>query len=81
MSAETWQMATDSVAGNHRLLAAAARAARGTSVVVAPFDDELLARAGVWVEGERVEVRRVRDEAMERCADEVTAVPYLGGAR
>lgn len=41
------------------LLAKAAQAAVGTGVVVGPFDDAVLARVGLWVDGEPDEVEEV----------------------
>ena len=57
---ETWSYEAESLEAMHRVLAEAARAAVGTPVRVAPFDDELLAKVGVWLQGKAEDVEAVR---------------------
>lgn len=80
MNTETYNMIADTLPGTFRLLGRALLAARGTRVVVAPFDDTLLARFGVWVEGpadQVVGVIQVATKAANKAGDKVVTVPYM----
>jgi hypothetical protein len=77
---ETINMLGNTLQATFRLLTHVAKAAKGTSVVVAPFDDQLIRKFGVWVEGEHDEIVAVRDEATkaaEKAGDQVISVPYV----
>jgi len=81
----TYNVTSDTVGGNMRALALAARASAGRrSVKVAPFDDEMVRKVGVWVEGDRKEVDEVLaavKKGLERTKDGYTAVPYAARRR
>jgi len=77
---ETFNLLGNTLPATFRLLGYAAQAAKGTAVVVAPFDDELIRKFGVWIEGEHDEIVAVRDEAIkaaEKAGDKANAVPYI----
>lgn len=84
MPLSTYNVTSDSVLGNLRALALAAGAAAGRKVKVAPFDDEVVRKLGVWVEGERADVDAVLaavKKGLERTKDGYSAVPYVARRR
>lgn len=59
---QVWNVLGPDLRGTARLLGRVLLAARGTSVQVAPFDDRVLARVGVWLEGTAAECGKILDE-------------------
>jgi len=84
VSLSTYNVTSDSVLGNLRALALAAGAAAGRKVKVAPFDDEMVRKFGVWVEGEKRDVDAVLTEierGLAKTKDGYSAVPYVARRR
>jgi NADPH-dependent ferric siderophore reductase len=61
MAEATWNYVAEGLEQTGKLLAAAIGAVVGTPVKVAPLDDEVSARFGVWLRGERAELDAVRE--------------------
>ena len=61
MAEEVWNYVADGLDATGVVLAEAALAVVGTRVRVAPFDDDLVAKMGVWIRGERSAVEEVRE--------------------
>ena|GEM_PF-2753105 len=61
MAEEVWNYVADGLEQTGRTLAAAARAALGTPVRVAPFDDDVSAKLGVWLRGDKADLDQVRE--------------------
>lgn len=84
MPRSTYNVTSDSVLGNFRALALAARAAADKKVKVAPFDDEMVRKLGVWVEGEKADVEAVLagvEKGLKKTKDGYSAVPYVARRR
>lgn len=59
MAVETYNAVGEKLTDNARILREAVLAALGTSVRVAPFNDELLRKVGVWLQGDSLEMEEV----------------------
>jgi len=84
MPVETWNYDADGLEAQGKVLKHAALAAMGTSIRVAPFEDDALAKLGVWLRGDSVEleaVRRTLDESLQESKVKFSALQWMESRR